>query len=64
MLLTHAGASTQAHMSQHHWGHIFEPTAAGTQVQGLALHGLSWMLYMGAARLSRVMNQLPPRCGC
>lgn len=27
--------------------------AAGTQVQGLALHGLSWMLYLGAARQSR-----------
>lgn len=27
--------------------------AAGTQAQGLALHGLSWMLYPGAAGRSR-----------
>lgn len=52
-LLTHAGASMGVHVSWHHWGHVFKLMAARTQAQGLALCGLSWMLYLGAARQSR-----------
>lgn len=36
MLLIHAAARMGAHISWHHWRHIFKPMAAGTQRQDLA----------------------------
>lgn len=66
MLLTHTGTSIWVDISWHHYEHIIKPVASGTQGQGLALHGLSWMLYLGAARKEQgeEWDQLPPCCGC